>query len=292
MKQQWTIGSILNWTKQYFSEKGVDNPRLDAEVLLCHVLKLDRLHLYVQFDRPLNREELARFRELVKLRAQRIPVAYILGVKEFMGLAFKVTPATLIPRPDTEILVEWVLGRLPAASQAAILDVGTGSGAIIISILTKRPYCHGTGVDISAAAIAVARENARQLGVADRLTFRTGNLFAPVAGQQFDVIVSNPPYIPTAALATLAPEVQREPRQALVGGVDGLDFYRQIIAQAPKYLRPGGLLALEIGIGQAGPVAALARQTDNGLQLVAIEKDYAGIERVIAFSLADREADK
>lgn len=292
MKQQWTIGSILNWTKQYFSDKGVEAPRLDAEVLLCHVLKLDRLHLYVQFDQPLKQDELAAFRELVKQRAQRVPVAYILGHKEFMGMEFKVTPATLIPRPDTEILVEAVLARLPVDSKPAILDLGTGSGAIIISLLAKLPTGRGVGVDISRPALAVAGENAQTLGVAERLQLKAGNLFVPVAGQQFDVIVSNPPYIPDGTVATLAPEVQREPRQALAGGQDGLDFYREIISQGARFLRTGGLLAFEIGIGQAAQIIAIADQTNSGLQAVTVEKDYAGIERVVIFRLASREADK
>jgi release factor glutamine methyltransferase len=159
-------------------------------------------------------------------------------------------------------------------------------------LLAKLPAATGIAVDISRNALAVAEANAQALGVADRLTLKAGNLFAPVTGQAFDVIVSNPPYIPAATVATLAPEVQREPQQALSGGEDGLDFYRQILSQAARFLRPAGLLVFEVGIGQAHQVIGIAKEINSGLEAIAVEQDYAGIERVVVFTLPNREADK
>lgn len=279
-EKQWTIGTILTWTKQYFGDKGVDNPRLDAEVLLSHILGKDRLYLYVNFDQPLQAAELAVFREAVKRRAVRVPVAYITGRKEFMGLNFMVSPAVLIPRPDTEILVEMALNRLKAVDSPHVLDIGTGSGAIIISLLSKLPQARGMSVDISAEALAVAAQNAASVGVGDRLALFEGDLFGPAAGMAFDAIVSNPPYITTQEMTELSPEVKCEPGLALAGGSDGLDFYRKIVANAVKYLTPAGFVALEVGAGQASAVAALANAA-SGLKADTIVKDYAGIERVV-----------
>ncbi|HWR42578.1 peptide chain release factor N(5)-glutamine methyltransferase [Sporomusa sp.] len=284
MTEQWTISSILNWTRQYFGSKGIDNPRLDAEVLLSHILGKDRLYLYTNFDQPLTPEELAAYRDTVKRRAVRAPVAYITGYKEFMGLNFTVSPAVLIPRPDTEILVETVLGRLAAAQDPCIADLGTGSGAIIISILTKLTTAMGVAVDISTDALAVTKENAVRHGVAERLELHQGDLLAPLSGRKFDVITSNPPYIPDRDIAGLSAEVRQEPRLALAGGSDGLDFYRRIVAEGAAYLNPGGFIAVEVGINQAGPVAALANPVSS-LKTEAIVKDYAGIDRVVVFSL-------
>lgn len=280
MSTEWTIASILTWTRQYFSDKGVDNPRLDAEILLSHILGKDRMYLYVHFDQPLEKREQAAYREMVKKRAQRIPVAYILGQKEFMGLSFKVSPAVLIPRPDTEILVEKVLTI--AQPDAYILDIGTGSGAILISLLTKLPGAGGIGTDISPEALAVARENAAAHSVTDRLQLIHSDLFTNLAGQNFDIIVSNPPYIPNHELGNLQPEVQREPHLALLGGQDGLDFYRQIMFSAGPFLRTNGKLIFEVGINQARLVAKAGEKHDYILE--EIVKDYAGIERVVVLS--------
>lgn len=279
-KEQWTVGSILKWTGQYFCEKGVASPRLDAEVLLSHILGKDRLYLYVHFDRPLDEQELTEYRKLVKQRALRTPVAYLVGYKEFMGLTFSVTPDVLIPRPDTEVLVEAVLERLKEKDKPSILDIGTGSGAIIISLLSKLPQAYGLAIDLSAAALAVAGQNAVHQLVSDRLQLAAGDIFEPVSNQCFDVIVSNPPYIPDKDIAGLEPEVRQEPHGALAGGQDGLDFYRRIISQAPGYVNPGGFLALEVGIHQAEAVAALAKA--GGIFTVeAICQDYGGVERVL-----------
>lgn len=200
MTEQWTISSILNWTRQYFSSKGIDNPRLDAEVLLSHILGKERLYLYTNFDQPLTAEELAQYREAVKKRVMRAPVAYITGSKEFMGLNFAVSPAVLIPRPDTEILVEEAIARLAANTQPVVADLGTGSGAIIVSVLAKLPAGKGVAVDISAEALAVARENARRQGVVDRVEFCQGDMMKWVSDDKFDAILSNPPIFPTAIL--------------------------------------------------------------------------------------------
>ena len=279
-KEVWRIDTILNWTKQYFGEKGVENPRLDAEVLLSHILRKDRLYLYVNFDQPLEGTELAAFRAAVKKRAARLPVAYITGEKEFMGLDFQVTPAVLIPRPDTEILIEAALKILGSADSPRILDIGTGSGAICISMLVNLPSAEAVTVDISPEAILVAKSNAERHGVSQRLTFCQGDLFNPVKGQVFSAILSNPPYIPEADILTLTPEVRQEPNLALAGGKDGLDFYRRIIQEGRNYLAPHGFIAMEVGIGQARQVADLAEK--SGYFIVSeIVKDYGGIERVV-----------
>lgn len=282
-KETWRIDTILKWTRQYFAEKGVENPRLDAEVLLSHILKKDRMYLYVHFDQPLEEKELAQFRSAVKKRATRLPVAYIIGSKEFMGLDFFVTPAVLIPRPDTEILVETALELLKTVDSPDILDIGTGSGAISISMLVNLPNAKGTTVDISKEAIAVATSNADKHQVAERLTFCQGDLFAPVVGQKFSAILSNPPYIPAADISQLEPEVRQEPSLALDGGTDGLDFYRRIIQEGKQYLLAGGFIAMEVGFDQAQLVAAMAEET-GFFKVSAIVKDYGGIERVVVLT--------
>lgn len=280
MQELWTIGRILKWTEQYFKQKNIESPRLDAEVLLSHILGRERIYLYVHFDEPLEPAELARYREAIKQRVQRVPVAYIIGEKEFMGLTFKVTADTLVPRPDTEILVQAAVERLRARGETPrFADIGTGSGAICLSILHFLPKAQADTVDISPAARAIAEENAAALEVADRVTFHTGDLLAPLAGQCYDAILSNPPYIPDGDIAALAPEVRlKEPRTALAGGKDGLDFYRRLTADAPAHLKDGGFLAVEVGIHQAAPVAALAVPAFSRTEIL---KDYAGIERVV-----------
>ena len=284
-KEVWTIGKILNWTKQYFEEKGVDSPRLDAEVLLSHILKCDRIHLYVNFDRPLVGEELSSFRQMVKARAQRMPVAYILGEKEFMGHSFRVTPDVLIPRPDTEILVEEAIRLLAEKEAPRIVDIGTGSGAILLSVLKGTEGSTGVAVDLSPAALAVAKSNGERLGLADRAEFRLGDLYAPVDGL-FDAILSNPPYIPVHDMEGLSPEVKQEPEMALVGGADGLDFYRRLIDDAPRYLKEGGIVLFEVGIHQAQDVAELGKR--RGFSAQRILPDYAGIDRVVVLSDYDK----
>ena len=258
-KPLWTITRVLEWTKQYFANKGIENPRLDAEILLCAVLKCERITLYVHFDQPLDDTELAEYRSYVTRRANQEPLAYILGTKAFMKHSFKVTPAVLVPRPETELLVESV-------AKAAVLDL--------------LPQSRGTAVDISAAALVVAGENAENIGVSERLTLVESDLFSKLdCNKKFDIIVSNPPYIPAAAIAGLAADVQKEPLGALDGGADGLDFYRRIVSGCEIWLQPDGLLAFEVGIDQAQSVCQLCRQA--GLIVTAVRKDYAEIERMV-----------
>lgn len=275
---------IINWTKQYFADKGVENPRLDAEVLLCAVLKCQRITLYVDFERPLSEEELATYKEYVLRRGKQEPLAYILGEKAFMRNIFKVTPATLIPRPETELLVESLVKAAPLMrpeGEVKILDIGTGSGAIIVSLLDYLPKAKGVGADISIEALKVAKENSEAIGeLAGRIGFVHSDVFSKLPlDKKFDIIVSNPPYIPAADIAGLAADVQKEPHGALDGGVDGLDFYRRIIAEAAEHMEPYGLLAFEIGINQSDDVQRLCREA--GFARTAVRKDYAGIERMV-----------
>lgn len=281
--QIWTIGRILKWTEDYFGQKGVESPRLDAEVLLSHVLGKQRIYLYVHFDEPLQAEELARYRAMIKQRIDRVPVAYILGEKEFMGLTFKVTPDTLVPRPDTEILVQAAVDRLKQWTDGTVrlADIGTGSGAICLSVLSMLDGVTADTVDISPAARAVAEENAATLGLSERVTFHTGDLLTPIREQQFTAILSNPPYIPEADIQELAPEVRcKEPMTALSGGRDGLDFYRRLCDEAPAMLSDDGFMAFEVGIHQAEDVARLAEASPLIVR-TEILKDYAGIDRVV-----------
>ena len=278
MAEAWTIGTLLQWTKQYFRDKGVDNPRLDADVLLSSLLGKDRLYLYVHFDQPMELEELAAFREMVRRRAARTPVAYITGRREFMGMDFHVSPAVLIPRPDTEILVEAAIERLKDVQDGLILDVGTGSGAVLIGTLSRTAGCRGVGVDISPPAIKVATANAERLLEPGRASFALADLF-PAEPVLFDAILSNPPYITADEMVQLAPEVRQEPALALLGGADGLDFYRRLVAGGARYVKPGGFMAFEVGAGQAAAVSSLAAAA--GWRTESIIPDYAGIERVV-----------
>lgn len=301
MNEVWTIGRILKWTEHFFQEKGIESPRIDAEVLLGHVLKKERIYLYVHFEEPLQPEELTAYREAIKKRVQRVPVAYIIGKREFMGLPFKVTEDTLVPRPDTEILVQAAVERLKKREgDVHFADIGTGTGAICLSVLTYVPDATADTVDISEAARKVAEENAEALGVADRVMFYTGDLLAPLCAAQadvdasgddepqaearaarYDAILSNPPYIPDADIASLAPEVRcKEPRTALAGGPDGLAFYRRLIADSPALLADDGFLAVEVGIHQAKAVAQMATDSGNFAR-TEILKDYGGVERVV-----------
>lgn len=279
----WTIMKILNWTKQYFEAKGVENPRLDAEVLLCAVLKCQRITLYVDFERPLSEEELATYREYVRRRGNFEPLAYILGERAFMRNTFKVNKATLVPRPETELLVESLVRIAPLLKREGdvkILDIGTGSGAIIVSLLDYLPNAKGVGVDISVDALIVAKENSEKIGVTGRIGFVRSDVFSKLPlEKKFDIIVSNPPYIPAGDIAGLDKDVQQEPRGALDGGADGLDFYRRITAEAMGHMAEEGVLAFEIGIGQAAAVQQLC--LDAGFVKTAVRKDYAGIERMV-----------
>ena len=279
MSESWTVLDLIKWTANYFAGKGIENGRLDAELLLAEVLKLNRIGLYLNFDRPVQSDELAAFRALIERRGRREPIAYILGQCEFWSLTFKVGPAVLIPRGDTETLVEAALKVLPQGG--TLLDVGVGSGAIALAIAHERPDLSVEGIDLSAAALAVATENAQRLGLADRVTLRQGDLFALEGSRQYDVIVSNPPYIAVEEKATLMPEVRDfEPGLALFAGADGLDCYRALIPAAKAQLKNSGTLLVEVGAGQATAVAELFAAA--GYAEIFTSRDLAGIERVVA----------
>ena len=256
------------------------------------MLEKERIYLYVHFDEPLQPQELADYREAIKQRIRRVPVAYIIGKREFMGLTFHVTEDTLVPRPDTEILVQAAIERLKKMDGKRFADIGTGTGAICLSVLHYLPQATADTVDISEAARSVAEENAKALDVADRVTFYTGDLLAPLSEAAkgaadeevqtpYDAILSNPPYIPDKDIEGLAPEVRcKEPRTALAGGADGLDFYRRLVADSPALLKDDGFLAVEVGIHQAQAVAKMAAQSGSFVRTEII-KDYGGIERVV-----------
>ena len=283
MTEKWDVLKILNWTKGYLAEKGVENPRLEAEWLLCEALSLDRVGLYLNFDKPLSDSELAAFRGMVLRRGKREPLQYILGSQEFMGLDFQVSPAVLIPRHDTEVLVTEAVKR--GAAARSILDIGTGSGCVAIALAKALPEAEVCSVDISGEALAVARGNAERNGAAVELV--QGSLLEPFTGRRFDMIVSNPPYIPAAELATLQQEVRGfEPLNALDGGGDGLDFYRRITAGATEHLNEGGWLLFEVGAGQAPRVLGLLRAGGFALESFT-QTDPAGIERVVGGRLAN-----
>ena len=276
-RERWTVIKILKWTADYFADKGLESGRLDAELLLSATLEMDRVGLYVNFERPLDADELADYREKVRRRAHREPVQYVLGETEFWSLPFRVNAKVLIPRPDTEVLVEEALKKLPV--EASVLDVGTGSGAIAVALAHELSEIQVTALDCSEDALSVARENARQNGVEDRTKFAKGDLKSLPQGP-FDMMVSNPPYIPTRDWDGLMPEVrQYEPRLALDGGGDGLEAYRHLAAQSGRTLKPGGWLLVEVGIKQAEDVAALFSAA--GLTEIATRDDYAGIPRVV-----------
>jgi len=281
----WTIITLLQWTTAYFKTHGIESPRMDAELLLAHSLGVERIDLYLRHDQPLNPDELNRFRQLVKRRTAREPVAYITGRKEFWTLALAVGPEVLIPRPETECVVEAVLAALETdtdAQKGRFLDLGTGSGAIALALAHSCPEARVVAVDRSCQALRVAHGNARRHGLQDRVHLAAGNWFDLFAGgrTRFDIIVSNPPYIPSPVIDSLQPEIVRyEPRGALDGGPDGLDAVRQIIRQAPAYLPSGGGLFLEIGHDQYPAVRRLA-QTCGAYRDVTCRSDYSGQDRV------------
>lgn len=279
----WTTLKILAWTKEYLLSKGIANARLEAEWLLCSATGLDRVGLYLQYDKPLNDDELATYRALVARRAKREPLQHILGSQEFCGLDYEVSPDVLIPRYDTELLVSEAAARQPDAR--TILDIGTGSGCIAVSLVKRLTLAAVTATDISESALAVATRNAGRHGAV--IEFLLGSLFAPVAGRRFDLIVSNPPYIPTDDIETLDQEVRDyDPRTALDGGDDGLHMYRSLIPTAVEHLNPKGWLLIEIGVGQARDIVSLFRRTGSFCEPV-IAIDTGGIERVVGAQLKE-----
>ena len=277
-----TITKQLSLATARLEAAGIENARLDAEVLLAYVLNWRRLALYVHVAKELTDEQIARYENLILRRLDRIPVAYLVGHKEFMGLNFAVTPDVLIPRVDTEVLAQGVIEHLQEFDgDIKLADLGVGSGAICISILKFVENVTAAAVDISPNALDVARFNAEKFNVADRINFYEGSWFEPLKGQKFDVIISNPPYIPTADFENIQPEIETEPHLALDGGKDGLDFYKKIISAAPEFLNDAGFLAVEIGINQAAAVTDLLK-AGGAFNYIQIWKDLAGIERVVA----------
>lgn len=278
----WTVRRIIEWTTQHLKKHGSETPRLDAEVLLAHVRKSPRIQLYVQFDTPLSDTERATMRDLVQRRVKSEPVAYLVGHREFFSLDFRVTHDVLIPRPETETLVVEAIDAGKGREQPRILDVGTGSGCIAVCCAVRLPQARVTAIDISPAALAVARENATRHKVADRIEFLEGNLLAPLPAEaRFDVIVSNPPYVAEGEMNSLPADIRlHEPQLALRSGSDGLNALRQLIAEAPRFLKAGGLLAVEFSPEQAPAVTQLFEQTGMFSDLKLI-KDAAGKPRVL-----------
>jgi release factor glutamine methyltransferase len=282
-----SIRGALLWGAQVLCHPGLENHRLDAEVLLRHVLNMEKEQLYVNGDAPISAGQEAMFRDLLLRRSRREPVAYITGHKEFWSLDFFVTPAVLVPRPETELLVEVALQyvtQLASGSPLKVLDVGAGCGAISVCLAKEQAAMEIVAVDISALALDVARVNAGRHGVVDRIRFLAGDLFAPVEPlpETFDLIVSNPPYIRTGELSMLAPEIREwEPTIALDGGPDGLDTYRRMIEEGHSYLTTGGSIVLEIGANMASAVADLFSRS-GCYGPASVYQDYAGKDRVIA----------
>ncbi len=275
----WTTLAVLDWTTKRFSDAGIASARLEAQLLLAHVLQCTRTQLYMSFDKPLAEPELAAFRELIRRRLAGEPVAYLLGEHEFWGLPFHVDPSVLVPRPDTETVIEVARGlRADRAAACRVLDLCTGSGAIAVSLAKELPAARVVATDISEAAVAIARRNAERNGVADRVDVRLGDLWQPVGSERFDLICSNPPYIASAVIPTLAAEVKREPRLALDGGPNGLAFYDRIVPVAREHLEPGGALVVEHGYDQADAVRA--RFEAAGFQRVTLVHDLGKNPRV------------
>ena len=283
MRTDWTVLELLRWTTGYLEGRGVTSPRSEAEMLLCHTLGLDRLGLYLHHDRPLCPEELARFKPLLLKRAKGFPLQYILGKTEFFGVTLRIHPPVFIPRPETEVLVEAVLERLKDEGSPLIADVGTGSGNIAIALAKNLEEARIFATEISPAALLLARENAQANGVSSRIYFLSGDLLLPLRDLEIpgglDAVVSNPPYIPTGDLPDLPQEVKHEDRRALDGGEDGTRFHRRLAAESREFLRPGGLLAMEVGDGQAERVAEILE--GYGWEKVETLEDLSGTERVV-----------
>ena len=275
--ESWTPLKLIAWTQGYFARGGVDAPRLTAEILLAHALRCDRLRLYLDFEKPLVEEELARYRSLVKRRAEGEPTAYLVGAKEFYGRRFRCDARALVPRPETELLVEAALESLPSEG-GAVLDLCTGSGCVGVTLALERPGAHVVATDVSADALALAAENAQDLGASVELL--CGDLFAPVAGDlRFHVIAANPPYVPGSELPRLARELHREPALALDGGGDGLAVTRRLVAEAPARLRPGGALVVEMHESHEEALPALCLAA--GFAHAEARRDLAGLPRLV-----------
>jgi len=278
----WTIRDLLNVTSDYLKRKDIEAPRLNAEVLLAHLLGLSRVQLYLRFDQPLNEQEVSRYRVLIKRRLNREPTQYITGSQEFWSLDFEVGPAVLIPRPESELLVEMALslyreGRIPQTDQLRLLDLCTGCGALAVALAREIPDAAVWATDISEEALAIARRNAAKHNVTSRMEFMTGNLCEPSLARNltFDLIVSNPPYIRSDDFDDLPPEVRmHEPRLALDGGKEGMVYIERILRIGPDCLRPGGWVLVEMD----------PEQTSNALELIKETGQYEEWERAEDYS--------
>jgi len=286
--EHWNVRDLLHVTAEYLEKKGIDSPRLTAEILLAHKLNVDRITLYLNFDQPLTENELSGYRKLIKRRLQREPLQYIVGVQEFWSLEFAVTPQVLIPRPETELLVEQTIERLKAVpaeenKTPTILDLGTGCGVIAISLAKAVQQAKIWATDISAEAMKLACLNAEKHGVSDRITFIQGNLWEPLLDQglTFDHILSNPPYIAPEEFKNLSPEVRDyEPRLALDGHKDGMTYIQKIILEAPVFMKPGGWIMLEMAPHQTEKALGLIGEIENYGEKARI-RDYSRQYRVV-----------
>jgi len=283
MNDARSVGAALNWATALLSEAGIERPQAEARILMEAASGRSRSQIIAFPEQALTALQGIGFDAMVVRRCAREPISRILGHREFWSLNFAVGPATLDPRPDSETLVAAVLARIADRNaDLLLLDLGTGTGCLLLALLSELPQARGIGVDISDSAVATASANAAALGLSARAEFRVGDWARDISAQ-CDVVVSNPPYIESMAIAGLAPEVARfDPLAALDGGADGLEAYRALLPQAAERLKPGGLLALEIGAGQTGAVQALARQAH--LQPLEVARDLAGIERCLLFT--------
>jgi release factor glutamine methyltransferase len=269
------VGEVLRRSAAFLAERGSPSPRLDADLLVAHALGVDRLALYTGADRPLTPAELDRARELVARRGRREPVAYITGARAFRRLRIEVGPEVLVPRPETELLVEWALEA--TAPGDAVLDWGTGSGAVALALADEGRGLRVTALERSEAALAVARANGRRLGL--EVEWLASDGFAAVAGRRFAAIAANPPYLSPGELEAAPPELRFEPAEALVAGPTGMEAIARLAAEAPAHLEPGGALLVEVGEGQAGRVAAALAEA--GLEGVEHRDDLAGVARAV-----------
>lgn len=285
----WTIQKLLSWITGYFTEKSIDSPRLSAELILCHVLKMQRIELYMHFEKRIEQSDLALLRSYVKRASDHEPIAYLVGLTEFYSMEIKVSPDTLIPRPETELLVQRAIDFLRTVENPYVCDLCTGSGCIAIAVGAGVEAAHLIATDICDKALAVASDNVTFHKLTERVKLLCGDLFEPIISgldeTRFDLIVSNPPYVATDEYEQLDKNVKAfEPKLALEAGPDGLDVYKRIIAGAPEHLKPAGRLMMEIGYKQ-GPAIKELLESSGSFKDITIEKDFAKHDRIVTATL-------